>query len=693
MIRSLRTGVSGLKSHQVRMDVISNNIANVNTTAFKRGRAAFNELLGQTLLGVGRTAGGRGINPAYVGLGVSVGSIDVNFAQGALENTGVATDLGINGDGFFVVRGGDRTYLTRAGNFMVNRFGELVTNSGLQVQGWAFDENGELRSAALEDVRIPFSATAPPKQTENIYVRGNLNAEASTQDPVIEIKNANNPLLSFTYKIEREDIYRWSISIIDDNNQVVASDIHIVFDENWNITDILSQNSDLYVREYPSIDPNQPSTFILQVNNYDPDGTGGFPISFTFSPPNNVSLPNTIDPSIIDPTTINSLPLTSNNPSITLNYTIEERSDYFDNNGNFMYHEWKGKIVDQNGNDIAQNIIIHFDQYWNIINITSSDSNVEITEYPSIDSNQPSSYLLHINNYDPDNDGQGNNGPLPPIPVSFTFMPANMLIPSNTLGPELKDIGEKTTISTVIYDAQGKDSSVILEFTRINSLENGDPQDEWALRILDRDGQPLHTGYLAKLIYDTRGTLTEIRAVDGSLIDDLSGDGELTLPVSLDFNGDGLDETFTLNLAGADDALTQYAGSTTATVRDQDGQPPGSLIGFSINQEGIVELNFSNGYQQKIYQLALGSVNNVNGLQQVGDNLWSLTSSSGDLALGRAGIELNRTVIVAGTLEMSNVDLATEFTDMIVTQRGYQASARIITTSDEMLQELVQLKR
>ncbi|WP_243663258.1 flagellar hook-basal body complex protein [Rhodothermus marinus] len=94
-----------------------------------------------------------------------------------------------------------------------------------------------------------------------------------------------------------------------------------------------------------------------------------------------------------------------------------------------------------------------------------------------------------------------------------------------------------------------------------------------------------------------------------------------------------------------------------------------------------------------MYQLALGSVNNVNGLQQVGDNLWSLTSSSGDLALGRAGVELNRTVIVAGTLEMSNVDLATEFTDMIVTQRGYQASARIITTSDEMLQELVQLKR
>ncbi|AEN74003.1 flagellar hook-basal body protein [Rhodothermus marinus SG0.5JP17-172] len=414
MIRSLRTGVSGLKSHQVRMDVISNNIANVNTTAFKRGRAAFNELLGQTLLGVGRTAGGRGINPAYVGLGVSVGSIDVNFAQGALENTGVATDLGINGDGFFVVRGGDRIYLTRAGNFTINRFGELVTNSGLQVQGWAFDENGELRSAALEDVRIPFSATAPPKQTENIYVRGNLNAELAA--------------------------------------------------------------------------------------------------------------------------------------------------------------------------------------------------------------------------------------------------------------------GETVTVSTVVYAPQGKARTIIIEFTKTSN------PNEWQWNLLDEDGNPLGVTITSDnlITFDTQGNLDPAEALQ---------------TFDWDIDNDGTLESFTLNLAGADDALTQYAGSTTATVRDQDGQPPGSLIGFSINQEGVVELNFSNGYQQKIYQLALGSVNNVNGLQQVGDNLWSLTSSSGDLALGRAGIELNRTVIVAGTLEMSNVDLATEFTDMIVTQRGYQASARIITTSDEMLQELVQLKR
>src|SRR5690625_486818 len=104
MIRSLHTGVSGLKSNQVRMDVTGNNIANVNTIAFKRNRAAFNEVLGQQLLGVGRTAGGTGINPSSVGLGVSVGSIDQNWTQGALENTGVSTDLALSGDGFFIAK-------------------------------------------------------------------------------------------------------------------------------------------------------------------------------------------------------------------------------------------------------------------------------------------------------------------------------------------------------------------------------------------------------------------------------------------------------------------------------------------------------------------------------------------------------------------------------------------------------------
>src|SRR5690554_466712 len=136
----------------------------------------------------------------------------------------------------------------------------------------------------------------------------------------------------------------------------------------------------------------------------------------------------------------------------------------------------------------------------------------------------------------------------------------------------------------------------------------------------------------------------------------------------------------------------QTSGSTSATFQDQNGAGSGQLAGFSINPEGILELNFTNGEQQKAFQIAIGNVNNPNGLEQKGENFYSTRSASGDLQLMRAGRDLP-TAVVSGTLEMSNVDLATEFTDMIIAQRGYQASARVITTSDEMLQETVQLKR
>jgi flagellar hook protein FlgE len=113
MIRSLHTGVSGLKSNQTRMDVTGNNIANINTVAFKRSRASFHEVLGQEL----RTSGGPELNPSFVGLGVSVAAVQQNWAQGRLEFTNMKHDLALNGDGFFIVDNGGQQLLTRAGDF------------------------------------------------------------------------------------------------------------------------------------------------------------------------------------------------------------------------------------------------------------------------------------------------------------------------------------------------------------------------------------------------------------------------------------------------------------------------------------------------------------------------------------------------------------------------------------------------
>ncbi len=138
MMRSLYSGVAGLQNHQVRMDVLGNNIANVNTTGFKKGRANFQDLLYQQMSGAAKpTTEVGGINPKEIGLGMSIASIDTIHTQGSLQTTGVMTDLAIQGNGFFVLAKGESTLFTRAGAFGLDAEGRLVNpGNGYRVQGW-----------------------------------------------------------------------------------------------------------------------------------------------------------------------------------------------------------------------------------------------------------------------------------------------------------------------------------------------------------------------------------------------------------------------------------------------------------------------------------------------------------------------------------------------------------------------------
>ena len=392
------------------MDVIGNNIANVNTPGFKRSRVAFNEVLAQLQLGIGRIAGGSGVNPSYVGRGVHVGGIDQDWSQGAFETTNLPTDLSLSGDGFFLARGASQTFLTRAGNFTFNSQGEFVTSAGLSVQGWAIDTSGNIDMSLLRDVTVDFLAqgAADPKFTENVALVGNLSSDAATGDAI--------------------------------------------------------------------------------------------------------------------------------------------------------------------------------------------------------------------------------------------------------------------TVSTPIYDEQGTAYNAIIEFTK-SATDN-----QWDFEVR----------------YDGAAVPPPFATTTGTLEFDVAG--QITTPLSVDLTWDTSYVASGTTITVGFDEITQFSGSTTASVSDQDGFRAGRFTGYSVGVDGIVRLNFDNGEQQEVFQLALGNVYNPNGLLQLGENLYGLSASSGDLVLGRPGQEFE-TSVVAGALEMSNVDLATEFTDMIVTQRGYQASARVVTTSDELLQEIVQLKR
>ncbi len=183
MMRSLYAGVSGLMNHQTRMDVIGNNISNVNTTGFKKGRANFQDMLSQTLSGAARpTEEKGGVNPKQVGLGMVIATIDTLHTQGSLQSTGVNTDMAITGNGFFILKEGDRSFYTRAGAFTLDKDGLLVNPAtGLKVQGWMSQlVGGEylIRSAdEPDDITIPLYSKDPALATRNIDFKCNLMSE------------------------------------------------------------------------------------------------------------------------------------------------------------------------------------------------------------------------------------------------------------------------------------------------------------------------------------------------------------------------------------------------------------------------------------------------------------------------------------------------------------------------------------
>ena len=181
MMRSLYAGVSGMQNHQTRLDVIGNNVANVNTTGFKRGRVNFQDMISQQMSAAASpTTEVGGVNPKEVGLGVTVAAIDTVFTQGNLQTTGVSTDVAIQGNGFFILKNGEESFYTRAGAFSLDSEGTLVNPAnGLRVQGWMAEEiNGQMvlqTAGSTEDLIIPVGSKDPAKATENVNFACNLN--------------------------------------------------------------------------------------------------------------------------------------------------------------------------------------------------------------------------------------------------------------------------------------------------------------------------------------------------------------------------------------------------------------------------------------------------------------------------------------------------------------------------------------
>lgn len=262
MLRSLFAGVSGLRNHQIRMDVIGNNIANVNTVGFKAGRATFREMFSQLLAAASAPQGGRGgTNPLQVGLGVSLASIDTLHEQGNLEATGVATDLAIDGAGFFVVTDGQRRFYTRAGAFSWDDSYNLVTPSGLKVLGWLAQDGVlpadrtavNLKPISLADVQsIPARATSEIKFTRNLdasdmgtYTLSSSSLNLTLSDGTTTVTRKVTFELSPTSEFNK---WRWHLAgdgvqfSLDGTNWATSADGYILFDSAGNVAGVTDLN-------------------------------------------------------------------------------------------------------------------------------------------------------------------------------------------------------------------------------------------------------------------------------------------------------------------------------------------------------------------------------------------------------------------------------------------------------------------
>ncbi|ADZ84158.1 flagellar hook protein FlgE [Cellulosilyticum lentocellum] len=253
------------------------------------------------------------------------------------------------------------------------------------------------------------------------------------------------------------------------------------------------------------------------------------------------------------------------------------------------------------------------------------------------------------------------------------------------LSGNLNSTSTKEETNFRFYDSLGNYYSLATTLTP--STDKVDGYSVWEMKlgdIKDANGNKLN-GTLSpdtavKLYFDTNGKLASVGAVPGAT-------GNAT-SIDLEIENTDKTSTFAEKITIDFSSMTQYASASTIDPKTINGNAAGKMIGYEIGGDGVITASYDNGDMRILAQVVVAKFDNPEGLEKVGDNLYKVTPNSGEFdGIGTVG------TFNTGVLEMSNVDLSSEFTDMIVTQRGFQANSRIISVSDEMLQELTNLKR
>ncbi len=581
---ALFTGLSGLISNSRRLDVIGNNISNVNTTAFKSNRMQFTPTFSRNFtLGTAPGTNSGGTNPGQVGLGVTVAGTQRNVNNGAIGATGVATDVAIEGDGFFIVDVAGTRHFTRAGNFVRNPQNELVTQSGARVMGFGVDEQFNVIEGDLVPLSVPVGTLTLAEASRNVIFNGNLNASGSVG---------------------------------------TTGSVH---------------TGRAWFTDAAMTIPADANTDLTTTNIYMSDGAGGSILAFDS---------------------------TTNPKTITVSGVEKGGKDL--GSKTFAFSPTAVAGADGNGTTLGD----FTDFLEDVLGLDNSAVGTTSNLGGNVTINASGQLVI-----------TGNEGTVQDLGLETADFVVNT--PGAGSGQPLvlqksgSANGESVRTSFVVYDSLGTPLTIDLTFTLQETSASGGTTWQFVAESNDNDAVSRLIG-LGEVTFDATGRFTNATNQSFSIVRTNGAVSPLT--VNMDFNS-GTDSV---------SSLTDSASNLAAVF--QDGSPIGTLSNFSIGEDGRISGSFTNGLTRTIGQVALAKFSNPEGLIDAGDNLFRTGPNSGTPLVAKPR-DFGTGRLVGGALELSNVDLSQEFINMILASTGYSAASRVITTTDELINQLLVLGR
>lgn len=737
---SMWTGVSGLLAHGEKMNVVGNNLANVSTVGFRGQRMDFADFVYANTY----TSAGTG----QIGRGVKVGAIMGNFAQGSFETTTEATDLAISGSGFFKVNkiGKDQGFYTRAGNFRFNSEGYLVDPNGYALQGWMVDNTGGITRASgglnpdsvtSQDTSDIIGSGTPtdikldtwtvfPQQTTNMTFKVNLPSASSDHarsntNPfasLMEAWNGTQPQGSENTPYIASSSYASSTTLTVYDEAGSKHTVSIYYDKvDKNDVEGLGNNS---MWEYiVTMDPAEDQRQFVDANgdlkNVNETKMGGVLASGTItfdaagrmtnqscytwggtqSPDTN---PNSFT-EVPDPTNpLNSLQVINLDPTDLNNWYPAEISS---NGYPIVVANFSGVLDAQtsgstNGERYGIELnfgvkVGNFDAPWEN---TASLGSLAVTPYAQNGAGKSPEYYEINPDYDPKAPWDDRNH------YQWKFKGVNYGTPGTAAG----DAALLSAIQSM-YGNIPVTSGALGTYNDAGGVAQPLPPDTVYFNITDKkfyqaNGAPYTPGSTEETNalnrftanWDTpQGTKNVVmKDLVGEKLASMTPKDTSVMVAATPANANHVAE-FNKPIVLESSACTSLNSSFTAN-QAQDGYGYGDLTSYNVDANGILYGVYSNGVTLPLAQVCMYDFTCQQGLRREGNNLFSQTRASGEPKSGAAGVAGLGT-INSYSLEQSNVDMSTEFVQMITTQRGFQSNSKLITTTDTMLETVISMKR